>query len=46
LLGQVVGYRRQGKHCQGSYWTTIGSFKRNNIGQEEMAHAGGRKDSE
>jgi len=31
---------------QGSYQTTIGSFKRNSTGQEKMAHAGGRKDPE
>jgi len=31
---------------QGSYRTTIGSFKINSTGKEKMVHAGGRKDPE
>jgi len=50
LLGQVAGYRRQGKP-QMCWLDSVKEatglhFKRNSTGKEEMAHAGKRKDSE
>jgi hypothetical protein len=48
MLGQVVGYRRQGKPRMRwlDSWPMIGGFERNSTRQEKVAHAGGRKVSE